>query len=135
MSALALRRAALACMVASLFAPFARAQDNAAAKPESSPQATAPRFSLVLWTPLERAGDEARLAAVRAAGFDAINLGPTGDPAPLRKQGLGFYLDQPIGKGFLELRDTEWKPIGVGMRRLLAMLICTRKQPAPARVT
>ncbi len=124
MSALALRRAAMACMVPLLFASFARAQDEAAAiqAPAAAPaalqspsqsqsQPAAPRFSLVLWTPLERASDEARLAAVRAAGFDAINLGPTGDPAPLRKQGLGFYLDQPIGKGFLELRDAEWKPI------------------------
>ena len=70
-----------------------------------------PPFSTVLWVPAERAADPARLAAVRSLGFDAINLGPQGDPVPLRREGLGYYLDQPIGKGFLELRDAEWKPI------------------------
>ncbi len=76
-----------------------------------------PPFSSVLWVPAERAADPARLAAVRSLGFDAINLGPQGDPAPLRKAGLGYYLDQPIGKGFLELRDAEWKPIAEAYER------------------
>ena len=85
--------------------------------PVSGDSGTRPPFSTVLWVPAERAADPARLAAVRNLGFDAINLGPQGDPAPLRAAGLGYYLDQPIGKGFLELRDAEWKPIADAYER------------------
>ncbi|MBL8754203.1 MAG: beta-galactosidase, partial [Planctomycetes bacterium] len=41
-------------------------------------------------------------------GFTAVQLPRGGDPAPLRALELGYYLDQPIGKGLLELRDEEW---------------------------
>ena len=87
-------------------------------QPAPSPTSTAqPAFSCLLWLPAERVADPARLAAVRALGVDGVNLGPDGDPTPLRAAGLGYYLDQPIGKGFLELRDAEWKPVAADYER------------------
>jgi hypothetical protein len=50
-------------------------------------------------------------------GFTAVQLGRGGDPAPLAAAGLGFYLDQPIGKGVLELRDSEWQPVATAYER------------------
>lgn len=65
------------------------------------------KFSCVLWS-----GDQARgIARAQALGCDALQLGRGADPGPLRAAGLGFYLDQPIGKGLLELRDEEWRPL------------------------
>lgn len=68
-------------------------------------------FGVVCWVPAERATQPAYLRALRDLGIDAINLGPDGDPAPLAEAGLDFYLDQPIGKGFLELRDRDFEPL------------------------
>jgi hypothetical protein len=81
------------------------AQDPAPAPPVAVP------FETILWVPAERAREAAHLAAVHQAGFSAINLGPEGDAGLLLASGLGFYLDQPIGKGFLELRDRDWEPL------------------------
>jgi hypothetical protein len=80
-------------------APTAAQQAPAAAPPS--------RFEWVLWC-----GDAAGGAAVAAkAGFTAIQLGRGVDPAPVLGKGLGFYLDQPIGKGLLELRDEAFAPV------------------------
>lgn len=71
-------------------------------------QVTAPeRFSCVLWSAEQARGIE----RAKLLGCDALQLGRGVDPAPLRAAGLGFYLDQPIGKGLLELRDAEWRPL------------------------
>ncbi|MEC7726410.1 MAG: hypothetical protein VYD05_12900, partial [Planctomycetota bacterium] len=69
----------------------------------SAPAQVAPprRFERVLWCSDAEAGP----ALARRAGFTGVQLGRGGDPAPLRAMGLSFYLDQPIGKGLLELRD------------------------------
>lgn len=64
------------------------------------------RFHAVLWC-----GDPARAVLAPAFGCDAVQLPRGGDPAPLRELGLGYYLDQPIGKGLLELRDEQWLPL------------------------
>jgi len=83
-----------------------RAQQPAAPAP---PQ----RFEKVLWV------SDAVEGPQRAArdGYTAVQLGRGGDPAPLRELGLGFYLDQPIGKGVLELRDDEWRPVAQAFER------------------
>ncbi|MBL9079871.1 MAG: beta-galactosidase [Planctomycetes bacterium] len=70
------------------------------------PAQAPPRFHAVLWC-----GDPARAAVARDVGCDAVQLPRGGDPAPLAELGLGYYLDQPIGKGLLELRDAEWQPL------------------------
>jgi hypothetical protein len=64
------------------------------------------RFHAILWC-----GDPGRAAAAREVGCDAVQLGRGGDPAALAAQGVAYYVDQPIGKGLLELRDSEWQPI------------------------
>ncbi|MBK8101245.1 MAG: beta-galactosidase [Planctomycetes bacterium] len=69
------------------------------------------RFHRVLWLDGMQVADPALLARVQPAGFTAVNLGAGGDPAPVRAAGLQFYLDQPIGKGLLELRDAQWQPL------------------------
>lgn len=80
------------------------------------------RFERVLWC-----GDPGRsLAPARALGFTAVQLGRGMDPAPVLANGLRFYLDQPIGKGVLELRDEQWAPLVRGYER-------TRDQAALVR--
>lgn len=64
------------------------------------------RFHALLWC-----GDPAQATLARDLGCDGVQLPRGGDPAPLRELGLGFYLDQPIGKGLLELRDDDWRPL------------------------
>lgn len=64
------------------------------------------RFEKVLWC-----SDEAGHALARARGYTAVQLGRGGDAATVRARGLRFYLDQPIGKGLLELRDEQWRPV------------------------
>lgn len=65
------------------------------------------RFEKVLWCSDPVAGP----ALARRSGYTAVQLGRGGDPTPLRSAGLRFYLDQPIGKGLLELRDAQWEPV------------------------
>jgi hypothetical protein len=65
------------------------------------------RFEKVLWCSDADAGPK----LARSSGYTAVQLGRGGDPTPLRSQGLRFYLDQPIGKGLLELRDAQWRPV------------------------
>ena len=65
------------------------------------------RFETVLWCSDTASG--APLA--RRLGYTAIQVGRGGDSAPVLAAGLGFYLDQPIGKGLLELRDADWQPL------------------------
>ncbi|MBL8727847.1 MAG: hypothetical protein JNM25_05415 [Planctomycetes bacterium] len=64
------------------------------------------RFHAVLWC-----GDPARVAIAGDVGCDAVQLPRGGDAAALAGRGLGYYLDQPIGKGLLELRDEQWQPL------------------------
>jgi hypothetical protein len=64
------------------------------------------RFHAVLWC-----GDAARAAIARDVGCDAVQLGRGGDAEALDRLGLGYYLDQPIGKGLLELREEQWQPL------------------------
>ncbi|MGE3173623.1 MAG: hypothetical protein AB7O97_13445 [Planctomycetota bacterium] len=114
------RSAALAFGLSLLGVGVATAQEPAPDAPApDAPLADAPSpgpvvrggFETVLWVPAERVADPAHLRAVRDAGFSAVNLGPDGDPAPLLAAGLGWYLDQPVGKGFLELRDRDFLPL------------------------
>lgn len=103
-----------------------------------SAQAPSP-FRTVLWMPAEAVADPTRLQRVRDAGFDAINLSPGLDAAKVRAAGLGFYLDQPAGKGYLELRDRDWEPVRQAYERTRdpAVLIrptCLRDPAARARV-
>ena len=71
------------------------------------------KFTCVLWS-----SDPARgIAGARSLGCDALPLSRGGDPAPLVEAGLGYYLDQPIGKGLLELRDAEWRPLVAAYER------------------
>lgn len=86
---------ALAAM--SLFAALVPAQAPAA------PQ----RFERVLWC----SDPAAAVAWAGAAGFTAVQLDRGRDPALATAHGLGYYLDQPIGKGVFELRDDEWQPV------------------------
>ncbi len=64
------------------------------------------RFHAVLWC-----GDPARAAIAHDFGCDAVQLGRGGDAAALAAMGVAYYLDQPIGKGLLELRDEQWQPL------------------------
>ena len=75
---------------------------------------TAPRrFESVRWC-----GDAQHGAALaQRLGYTAVQLGRGADPAPVLAAGLGFYLDQPIGKGLLELRDADWQPIAAAYER------------------
>ena len=71
-------------------------------------QVAAPeRFERILWCADSKAGPK----LARKSGYSAVQLGRGGDAAPLRALGLRFYLDQPIGKGLLELRAAEWQPV------------------------
>lgn len=81
----------------------------ASALPAQSADALLPpeRFERVLWC----ADFVHGLAPARALGFTAVQLGRGADPAPVLENGLRFYLDQPIGKGVLELRDEQWAPL------------------------
>ncbi|MEC7583950.1 MAG: alpha-amylase family protein [Planctomycetota bacterium] len=110
------------CGLVVLVAGLAVAQEPEAAKPQAQQAgaeaaADGSGFQRILWVPADQAEKPAVLQAVRKAGFDAINLGPTGDFAAVVEQGLGYYLDQPIGKGYLELREPEWAPLRVTYER------------------
>lgn len=74
-----------------------------AAQAEVDPPA---RFERILWV-----SDPARAAAAKELGFTGIQIGPGVDPAPVVELGLGYYLDQPVGKGVLELRDRQFVPL------------------------
>ena len=80
----------------------------AAGSPQAPPRPAPPaRFERVLWCSDPAAG----AALARAHGFSAVQLGRGASPAPVIEAGLGFYLDQPIGKGLLELRDEPWRAV------------------------
>ncbi|HLQ38000.1 MAG TPA: alpha-amylase family protein [Planctomycetota bacterium] len=64
----------------------------------------------ILWVQQDQA-TPAVWAQVKALGFTAVNFAPGQDPAPLLAAGLRGYLDQPAGKGLLELRDEQWQPL------------------------
>lgn len=80
-------------------------------------QERSPGFHRVIWLDGVQVADPALLARVQPAGFTAVNLGVDVDPAPVRAGGLQFYLDQPIGKGLLELRDAQWRPLATAYER------------------
>ncbi|HZN37794.1 MAG TPA: alpha-amylase family protein [Planctomycetota bacterium] len=65
------------------------------------------KFERILWC--SDPGKGAALA--KEQGYTAIQLGRGGDAAAVAALGLGYYLDQPIGKGCLELRDEQWTPL------------------------
>ena len=65
------------------------------------------RFERILWCGNAKTGPQ----LARKSGYTAVQLGRGGDAPPLRSMGLRFYLDQPIGKGLLELRDNQWRPV------------------------
>lgn len=90
------------------------------------------RFERVLWCGDADAGP--RLA--KRLGYTAVQLGSGGDPAPLAALGLGWYLDQPIGKGLLELRDRDWQPVVQAFERTrdAAALVRPGCFAAPGRV-
>ncbi len=93
-------RAARCALLGLVLAAAAVAQDGVVTR---APE----RFEQVLWCSDAAAG----AAVAKARGFSAVQLGRGVDPAPIVQQGLGFYLDQPIGKGLLELRDEQWQPV------------------------
>lgn len=75
----------------------------AQAAPTPSPPA---RFERVLWI-----SEPGAIAVAADRGFTAVQVGRGVDPAAAAGRGLGFYLDQPIGKGLLEVRDDAWTPV------------------------
>ncbi|MCA8950547.1 MAG: beta-galactosidase, partial [Planctomycetes bacterium] len=80
-----------------------------ASLPAQAPPPVEPpqRFERILWV-----SDLAQtVRAASALGFTGVQLGAGADPAPVVAAGLSFYLDQPIGKGALELRDTDVTPL------------------------
>lgn len=98
------------CLVGVFAAPTLQAQSTTAPDPSASyqdPLAPPQRFERVLWCSDMDAGPK----LARATGYTAVQLGRGGDATPLRSLGLRFYLDQPIGKGLLELRDNQWRPV------------------------
>lgn len=98
-------------LVSSLLASTALAQvaDQApASKAAATPVVQPPqRFERILWCGNAKTGPQ----LARKSGYTAVQLGRGGDATPLRSMGLRFYLDQPIGKGLLELRDNQWIPV------------------------
>jgi hypothetical protein len=119
------------CLLAAaccLLAPTVQAQ-----RPEvgAAPAAAPLRFERILWL-----HDQAAAKAAANAGFTAVQLPRGGDPAPLRALGLGYYLDQPIGKGLLELRDEDWRPVAVAYERTRdpAVLVRPGCWQAPGRL-
>jgi hypothetical protein len=84
----------------------------------------APRgFQRILWC-----ADAARAAVARDLGFTAVQLGRGGDHEALQRLGLAYYLDQPIGKGLLELRDEEWRPLPQAYERTRDPSLLVRPQ-------
>lgn len=77
------------------------------AEAEASVVAPPQRFERILWC----SDDDGGPKLARASGYTAVQLGRGADATPLRSMGLRFYLDQPIGKGLLELRDKQWRPV------------------------
>lgn len=101
-------RLRLAPVATGLGLAFGTAGAVAQDAPLVSPSVASPvRFERVLWCG-DLAGSAPRAAAF---GFTAVQLGRSVDPAPAIAAGLGYYLDQPIGKGLLELRDEQWQPV------------------------
>ncbi len=47
----------------------------------------------------------------RAMGFTAVSIPAGADHQAAVEAGLEYYLDQIVGKGVLELRDEQWRPI------------------------
>ncbi|MFT4512789.1 MAG: hypothetical protein ACI89X_003135 [Planctomycetota bacterium] len=90
---------AMLCCVTALPAQSSSTQKAKVAAPQ--------RFERILWCADGKAGPE----LARKSGYTAVQLGRGGDATPLRSLGLRFYLDQPIGKGLLELRDSDWQPV------------------------
>jgi len=75
---------------------------------QSEPRVDPPvRFERILWCSDPQKG----AALAKEHGYTAIQLARGGDPAAVAAAGLGYYLDQPIGKGCLELRDEQWTPL------------------------
>lgn len=98
-------RASVAASVAAMLVTLVPAQQVTVPAPQ--------RFQWVLWC-----SDVAHGASSAARlGFTAVQLGRGVDPAPLVEAGLGYYLDQPIGKGVLELRDEQWQPLARAYER------------------
>ena len=56
-------------------------------------------------------------AALRGMGVDGVNRTAGADPAMLGPAGLTYYVDQPSGKGVLELRDATVEPLRRGYER------------------
>jgi len=90
-------------------AGFASALGFADVEAQAPPPA---RFERVLWCQSTE-----RAAVARELGFSAVQLGRGVDPAPVRALGLSFYIDQPIGKGLLELRDDAWQAVAQAYER------------------
>ncbi|MBX3461718.1 MAG: beta-galactosidase [Planctomycetes bacterium] len=86
-------------------------------------QAPPDRFHAILWCAAAE-----RTALAPQFGCDAVQLPRGGDPRPLVDQGLGYYLDQPLGKGLLELRDEEWRPIVQAYERSRDPAVLVRPQ-------
>lgn len=65
------------------------------------------RFERILWSENLTRG----VALAPKVGCTGVQVGRGVDPTPIAAAGLVYYLDQPIGKGVLELRDEQWLPL------------------------
>ena len=81
--------------------------------PSASEQAMEPQRGLqtILWLFGGPPRDADFYRTVAGLGFTAVSVSTGEDPSVPGRHGLGFYLDQAAGKGVLELRDRQWRPV------------------------
>ena len=103
------------CLAAALLACGLVASPAAQAAPGPA-RATPAGFQRIVWVPGASTADADLLARMRAFGFTAVNLPRGSSPDVARRLGLGWYLDQPVGK-VLELRDEEFASLRDGYER------------------
>ena len=97
-------RAACLCLT---LAASAQAPSPAPAPTPSLP----PGLAVFAWLPAGLETDADALAALRALGVSGVMLGPHQDTAPAVAAGLAVLVDQLVGKGILELRETQFAPL------------------------
>ena len=76
--------------------------------PQPPPVPPPGKLETILWLHGGPIRDADFFAAVTELGFTAVSVSTGEDPSVPAANGLGFYLDQAVGKGVLELRDEQW---------------------------